>query len=509
MLNLSLKKTILSKPLIWNTRVVQMLVFAIVFHLIYFLLGYSSFNDIRYLYNHDSDFEFISKIGLHLTAGLVLFIAVVIWLFHYLRNNPFKSFYPVNKNYLRKESLLVVFIFFFTITIYHSYEYGKLIKSRQVAKGIYDPKDIDVIRQAVCFLPYELELFERQNCCDSAIARSKRYKAIDPNYCGPGNTYQSNYEENDQVVTPEYAPEVTPLPQPTEDNYVKEYNYLYYCSNIEYFSIDNRKTLPVHSTAKRWLLGQHKDSIKQALKAYIKIANKYKIRHNLDADELTAMCFANNYKIESGLEDIYYDQEILPDNNSAEFRTLNNAPLRLLTLQKESFFTISMWEVYGYITLGLSVLLLSFRFTRFKPWIVSVIGSGVVFVAFAIIANMLIDEDDIVYFYLGFTVLCIIKAIQSIQSKKNKLHSGVWLNWSAFGLSGFIPIIMKLIYDNTGEIRRCINEYYVVVREESPIHDWIGSNWDLINAGNFTFLILYFFMVYIPLAYKWQANPSE
>ncbi|MFM6984595.1 MAG: hypothetical protein ACKOXF_10720 [Chitinophagaceae bacterium] len=509
MFNFSLKKTLLSKPLIWNTRVFQMLSFAIIFHLIYFLLGYGSFNDIRYLYNHDSDFEFISKIGLHLTAGLVLFIAVVIWLFHYLRNNPFKSFYPVSKNYLRKESLLIVFIFFFSITIYHSYEYGKLIKSKKVAKGVYDPKDIDVIRQAVCFLPYELEFFERQNCCDSTISRSKRYKEMDPDYCGPGETYQGDYEGSINENTSEMAIEVAPLPVPTEENYVKQYSYLYYCGNIEYYSLDNRKALPVHTTAKRWLLGHHKDSIKQLLTDYIKIANKYRIRHTLDANSLTELCFADSFKIESSLYDCYYDEEVLPRENSAEFRTLNNAPLRLLSLQKESFFTISMWEVYGYVTLGLSVLLLSFRFTRFKPWIVSVLGSGVVFILFAIITNLLTYENDIVYFYLGFTLLCIIMAIQSIQSKKNKLHSGVWLNWSAFALSGFIPVVMKLIYDNTGEIRNCINHYYVIVRPEAPIHDWIGSNWELIHAGNFALLIVYFFVVYIPLAYKWQANPSE
>jgi mannose/fructose/N-acetylgalactosamine-specific phosphotransferase system component IIC len=180
-----------------------------------------------------------------------------------------------------------------------------------------------------------------------------------------------------------------------------------------------------------------------------------------------------------------------------------------MSIQNDTFFTISMWEIYGYIALGLSVLLLSFRFTRFKPWIVSVLGLGVVFIIFAIIANMLPEEDYIVYFYLGFTVLCLLKALQLTTKQKNKLHAGVWLNWSVFSIAGFIPVILKLIYDNTGEIKRCINEYYVVVRPELPIHRLIGANWDLINIGNFVCLLAYFLLAYIPLAYKWQANPSE
>jgi hypothetical protein len=485
-----------------------MLIFAIIFHLIYFLLGYSSFNNIRYLYNYDNDFEFISVIGVHLTAGLVLFIAVVIWLFHYLRNNPFKSFYPVSKNYLRRESLMILVILFFTVTIYHSYEYGKLVKSKQLITGVYHPDDIKTIKQAASFLPYELELFERQNCCDSAAAREKRYKVADANYCGPGNNGEVIYDNTTTEVTTPYGVDVAPYPSTVTD-YTKEYSYLYYCSSISSPDASDSDNQVRHQTAKRWLLGNKKDSIKALLNNYIRIANKYKIRHNLDADSLTNLCFVNNFKIENAINDIYYDQEIFPTENSAEFRTLNYAPFTLMGIQNDTFFTISMWEIYGYIALGLSVLLLSFRFTRFKPWIVSVLGTGIVFVIFAIIANMLPVEDHIVYFYLGFTVLCLLKALQLITKQKNKLHAGVWLNWSVFSIAGFIPVIMKLIYDNTGEIKRCIAEYYVVVRPELPIHRWIGANWDLINAGNFVFLLVFFLLVYIPLAYKWQANPSE
>lgn len=509
MLNLSLKNTRLSKPLIWNTRIIQMLIFAIVFHLIYFLLGYSSFNNVRYLYNYDTDFEFISVIGLHLTAGLVLFIAVVIWLFHYLRNNPFKSFYPVSKNYLRQESLLILVILFFTITIYHSYEYGKLVKSKKLMTGIYNPNDITTIKQAACFLPYELELFERQNCCDSAAAREKRYKLTDPTYCGQGNSDEVISNNTTTEVTTPYGVDVAPYPTPTENNYIREYSYLYYCSSISSPDASDSENLIRHQTAKRWLMGNKKDSIKALLNNYIRIANKYKIRHNLNADSLTNLCFADNFRIENALNDIYFDQEVIFTENSAEFRTLNYAPFSLMSIQNDTFFTISMWEIYGYIALGLSVLLLSFRFTRFKPWIVSVLGLGVVFIIFAIIANMLPEEDYIVYFYLGFTVLCLLKALQLITKQKNKLHAGVWLNWSVFSIAGFIPVILKLIYDNTGEIKRCINEYYVVVRPELPIHHLIGANWDLINIGNFVCLLAYFLLVYIPLAYKWQANPSE
>src|SRR5574343_414956 len=183
MFKLSLKNTLLSKPLVWNTRIVQMLIFALIFHTFYFLLGYSSVQNLRYLYEQDTQFEFISVIGLHLTAGLLLFIAVIVWLFHYLRNNPFKSFYPITKNYLRKEALFIMIILGSAITIYHSYQYGILVKSKQLSKGLYDIKDLETISLANCFLPFDKDMFEKQQCCDSVEARINREPDYDPKRC--------------------------------------------------------------------------------------------------------------------------------------------------------------------------------------------------------------------------------------------------------------------------------------------------------------------------------------
>lgn len=260
-------------------------------------------------------------------------------------------------------------------------------------------------------------------------------------------------------------------------------------------------------------MNKEKDSIRAVINDYIQLAKKFKIRYNLDANALTELCFQPGqipHEVTQSLYNAYLTEETITfEGYWAEFSSLNFAPDRIQNVQEANFFSVSEWEVYGYILLVLGFLLLSFRFTRFKPWIVSVLGSGVVFIIFAIIANVLMDDDDIVYVYLGFEVLCILMAVRHIMGSKNKLHGGVWLNWSLFALTGFFPIVMKLIYDHTGKLTKCINNYIVVIREAKPIHIWISENWDTINALNVVLLIGYLLYVYIPLAYKWQANPSE
>lgn len=515
MFKLSLKNTLLSKPLVWNTRIVQMLIFALIFHTFYFLLGYSSVQNLRYLYEQDTQFEFISVIGLHLTAGLLLFIAVIVWLFHYLRNNPFKSFYPITKNYLRKEALFIMIILGSAITIYHSYQYGILVKSKQLSKGLYDIKDLETISLANCFLPFDKDMFEKQQCCDSVEARINREPAYDPKRCNSNSETYNEYGETITATDYEYATATETTP--SDPDIPKEYSYLYYCNSpgagIGYGTKDDPKSPTYHQIAKRWLLNKQKDSIKAVINDYIQLAKKFKIRFNLDANALTELCFQPGqipHEVTQSLYNAYLDEETITfEGYWAEFSSLNFAPDRIKNVQEASFFSVSDWEVYGYILMVLSFLLLSFRFTRFKPWIVSVLGSGVVFIIFAIIANILKDEDDIVYVYLGFEVLCILMAMRQITGSRNKLHGGVWLNWSLFSLTAFFPIIMKLIYDQTYQVSKCINNYMVVVKEAPPIHHWIGANWDTINALNVLLLIGYLLYVYVPLAYKWQANPSE
>lgn len=516
MFKLSLKHTILSKPLVWNTRIVQMLVFALIFHAFYFFLGYSSIQNLRHLYDTDTQFEFISVLGLHLTAGLVLFISFIIWLFQYLRNNPFKSFYPVTKNYLRKEALMVIIIIGSCITIYHSYQYGILFKSKQLSKGLYNENDLKTISMANCFLPFDKEMFERQQCCDSIEAHINRDTPVDPRRCDAQTFNQHDdgvvYEETTPALANDYAVATETVPTTTEVPH--EYSYLYYCNSPGYYgSHVDSNSATYHKIAKRWLLNKEKDSIRNAINDYIQLAKKYKIRFHLDANALTELCFQPGqipHEVTQSLYNAYKGEEDITVNTYwAEFTTLNFVPDKLEQIEKADYFSVSDWEIYAYILLVLAGLLLSFRFTRFKPWIVSVLGSGVVFIIFTIIANIIRHENDIVYLYIGFVVLSFLMAMRTIHGRKNKLHAGVWLNWSLFALNGFFPIVMKLIYDHSGQVSKCINNYIVVVKEAHPIHHWIALHWDTIHAINFVFVLMYFMLVYVPLAYKWQSNPSE
>ena len=152
-------------------------------------------------------------------------------------------------------------------------------------------------------------------------------------------------------------------------------------------------------------------------------------------------------------------------------------------------------------------MLILFRFTRLKPWISAIIGTGVWGIIFGLLTFTF--DEDIQYVFFLFILLSLFLSIQFIRTKQNKLFSALWLHWFSFSFLGFFPLLMTNIYRATGEINKCVNHVWVTVSPAYPIHDWINDNWMTIGFINWGIGILVTLFLIIPLCYRWQANPSE
>lgn len=110
-------------PLVWNTRLVWLLLIGGILHLCFFGLGFINISDPESLHDHNAADIFFTN-GVFLLNMLISIILIVGWLIFMFKNNSFKSFYPTTKNNLFRHFLFYFIIIFVNITYYYSYFYG-------------------------------------------------------------------------------------------------------------------------------------------------------------------------------------------------------------------------------------------------------------------------------------------------------------------------------------------------------------------------------------------------
>ncbi len=493
-------------PLLWNTRFFNVLLFAIIGHIIFFIIGQISVHSIRDFYDSDDYTELFESavVGLYSTLVIVLFF--IIWLIYYLRNNPFKSFYPVTKTYLVKEFFTVLFISLITITLFNSYEYGRHLKKLKISANFDPIKESHIINQAHCFLPIDKFNFESASHCDSIYRDIEVPEYIPNDSCFEG-LYSSRLEYETTEATPvEEYPGIAPsIERP------QFYSYLNYCSISHSIDLDSNINSAIYTNnAHRWLKNRRKDSIEMALVAYQKLLNQYQIRNQFEPKTLTNWCFETpDHKVLNDMISLSYYDELFPTYQIyGEFSYVNTIVNEIYDNRKESFLSIFNWELYFYFSLSITIILIMFRITRLKPWLIASIGIGVWSILFAIIANF-IKDDSIQYVYIVVWIILFSMSVYMIKNKSKKILSATFLIWSIYGFFALVLIIFKIIEDNTKEVKMCVNRLWKIITPEHPIHSWIINNKDTINLINITSCIIFIVFVIIPLAYKWQSNPNE
>ena len=497
---------LLNHPLLWNIKIVQVLIFALICHSFFFLIGYNSVYGLSVF--KEWEYSGLEHFQTFLFGSLLLVLGLIVWLIYYLRHNAFKSFYPVTKTRLRKEFLLVFFVFILNLPIFHTYLYARHLKLLKISAHLNPEEDAKIVNLAAAFIPTSSNKYDSQNCYDSMQAKGEREKNMPPpppDYCDINSSEPVSIEEVTAAVAPNE--EITTLSSSYSEYLYGNY-YQKAIENVEYKNDAN----DYHFIVKRWLKNKERDSIKACLQAYFKTMDKYHARHKVDIDTLVAWCFIDEkntvyHEVTSyygGLKEFEYAQLGYMEG---EFDAINSAINHVNSLKTEGFFSATQTIIYLYIALGLSILLILFRFTRLKPWISAIIGTGVWSIIFGLLTFAF--DEDIQYVFILFVFLCLFLSIQFIRSKHNKLFSALWLHWFSFGFLGFFPLLMYNIYRATGEINKCINHMWVTVRPAYPIHDWIDSNWASIGLINWSIGILVTLFLIIPLCYRWQANPSE
>lgn len=110
-------------PIIWNTKLLWMLLVALVLHLIFYILGVTALSSVETLHDFDAKSIFF-KNGTVYVSIIISILLLVIWCINMFKNNAFKSYYPTSKLKLFKQFLYYLIIVFFCTNFFLSYNFG-------------------------------------------------------------------------------------------------------------------------------------------------------------------------------------------------------------------------------------------------------------------------------------------------------------------------------------------------------------------------------------------------
>ncbi|MEG0695536.1 MAG: hypothetical protein RR447_00185 [Algoriella sp.] len=171
-------------------------------------------------------------------------------------------------------------------------------------------------------------------------------------------------------------------------------------------------------------------------------------------------------------------------------------------------------EYYLLIALILTVLIITFRFSTFKVWLISLIGAGILAIlgsVFGISIDASIGYTQftpyiiVFIFYIAFITITIF----GLRNKKYKVLTGINLNWFV-ATNIFIGIMMLSFYTD-------IRNEMLYDGVDGSLYDFKATNPEMIMLNKIAeiflfinpilFIISFYFI--INLYKKWQAMPEE
>lgn len=557
-------------PLVWNLKLPWILLWVLILHLTAFIIGYVHVHSTDALQEESLRDTFYRK-NYFMFFFTVILISIIIWIRFYIKNNRLKSGYPTSRRYLFSEFLGVLFIFFSFTFIPNSFELGLKQKISGYLSDEDFSKDLDVINRTGAFTldgsqgygnfsrNLSVPIFDKL-VSESAVKKKYEYrnreylkKYSEAQYGEFLKPYFRNKEYEELLIThfPERLQkrEVKTVKTHTgytidkeEDIYLQEtiaavdasayvtfneededddehYNNLASLYNYSHLvmanSQDASKDQMYYDQKLIELLGKNdKNLIKAEIDDYIALLDKFKLGYRFRTKTFSDYIpSAPHYFIDEYIskEGTHYDNGILVYNDY-----LNTEAL--LTIYKNLEYGKFQFTYFDYFigclifSLVCTLLLITFRFSSFKVWLISLIGAavlGVIGGCFGILLSYLFSNSYSAYLiYFGFYFMFILVFLFFMRKRKRKIITGVTLNWLVWSSLCILMLIMSFISDVYSErfIKHMGNDYesmwkdpvYLQLQEWSSVMLWLNP-----------ILLIIAFYGFSECYRKWQALPEE
>lgn len=168
-----------NQPLLWHSKLLQMLFIGILANIISFLIGYG-ITGIEFMKTSSLDSLFFESfyVLFYLIFCLVVF---TLWALTYFKNNAIKHFYPTDRFYIFKLfSQITFFIFIFCLS-YFSFTYGSQLKMKSMFSKTQIEDEANAINQAYPLFGFQSSDFDFQNRAYPIIYNDIRFINLDNN----------------------------------------------------------------------------------------------------------------------------------------------------------------------------------------------------------------------------------------------------------------------------------------------------------------------------------------
>jgi hypothetical protein len=478
------KYLLLNHPLLWNTKVVPALTFAILFHILFFGIGYLAggitFNEGYY----DNSFDNGVAIFFSVILSVLFFI---VWFIFYIRNNGFKSFYPQKKHSLFKEWIIILLISILNISYSMSYLAGKNIHTRTYFTQVEIEKRAQIILKASIFIEGDFGYNQTEANQNGDITFNKK-------------TYHQNSLMNKNI-----------------DEFYGYIQYSNFPSTID--ALPNKKSFDV--IVKTWMQNDNQLEIKKLMQDYLKLVKEHKLSTNLTSEkwfELTYhypdfMVYENilRYKKDESYNKSDYATPTTVDVASANASSNYYLPHDILKDKYEQIFRaweepiidLELLRTLLYVGIGFSLLLFSFKVTSGRSFIIAMVAIGVLWMIFGIISVLSNSGYAFLVFVVALISFLIFYFFIILSRNKGKRISDIILNLLLWSFAGFFPAVYALLLQISDYSMQAVIEGETKYTN-TPLHDWLETNLQLFTWINVLITIAFVFLMTIYIK-KWKG----
>ncbi|MBI1222037.1 MAG: hypothetical protein GC180_05485 [Bacteroidetes bacterium] len=481
-------------PLIWNLRLIYVLPAVLIIHSGFYLAGYLKpvlLVDLKM----DRVFEIYPQI---MFSVLVTSVLLILWLLFFLRNNPFKSFYPIKKGRTFMEFILCTLVFFSSSTFFLTYQQGLYDNVKRMTREVDLEQEVNKANQAMMFIPTENYSYRIENCCDSIEARKAHMDSVRR----AGGIFES--ENSSDGVIEEVAE------YPGSQNTVSSIplSFLYYCGT-EFHNGNEKQILTarqISDRGKSWILNGQRDSLMRCFQEFDQLLKTYDIERNIDYQDQVNRVFKEGAEVDTFFDK--YDEYYYVGGENIKQAYLQVFALHT-ALDRITEVRIGFWH-YGYLmvmlyySLSMAVLLLSFRLVKLRLWFTALVSFGVMCIVYILLVSTARMKDAGNYI-LYFSLFALIAGltIYWILNSKNKRLSAVGLLWFIWNLPSLVPLIYGFLMELYN-----YNSYDDIHYEQSMQY-WLREHQTQMGWWNMIWILLALYLILIPLARKWHSNPEE
>jgi len=516
MLNNIQKYFLLNYPLLWNIRIVPILLGSILINLFFFFVGH---------YNTSIDFTSVYGYGsmssgngfIYFGAFVSMILYFIYWMILYSKNNAFKVFYPKSSGTLYLEWLLTFIVVFSMILFPYSLHRGEISKIKSYASKEATIEAVKLLNQIDILIPenktnYYKEYPGKENMFIDKTTVDTKLSPEEASRTPIERAVEKAEQEN--LTYPDY-PDFTQL---SLLNY-SGYNSFYIPSK---YDLD----LPDYKDVIKLLKAEDKGKISKLMNSFLALHSKHGLTYNLTVDKWLELVYNPrkypvgdfnlinrfDYQNSSNKYNYYHNQSSkIKTGYYLQYKELTVAYEKILKSHMET----GIHEVLVYFlwiisfALFISLLIFSFRVTSGKPWLIALIALGLISIIdlfFTLIAAFSFDSGSgSLFFYLIILLTIFIIELIVVTGKFSKSKSKGRSNILINHLIWFIPAVPAIIYT----LIYIISNESCNSNEDNCIYKFMDKHIFIFLWANvlLTFISMGIFIRFILL--KWKSLPEE